>query len=176
MSAVRDYYERYQENGNTVRKLQPVVNPEVDRRRQQQREEYERRQQRERQQQNRRLARNRGIDLVTLLFFALALGLTVYMTIGYLQAQSTVRSLENGLTSIKKEVIELQDENAAIADTVPTMSITEIYKIASEQLGMVLAKDNQIITYESKKPNYVKQYTDVPEGNHSDILDELFKK
>ena len=176
MSAVRDYYERYQEDGNTVRKLRPVETPEIDRRRQQQREEYERRQQRQRQQQNRRLERNRGIDLVALLFFSLALGFTVYMALGYLKAQATVRSLENGLTSMKKEVLTLQDENAAIADNAPTMSITEIYKIATEQLGMVLAKDNQIITYESRKPDFVKQYSDVPEGKKSDILHELLNK
>lgn len=176
MSAVRNYYERYQEDGNTVRKLQPVRNPEYDRRREHQREEYERRQQRERQQQSRRLERNRGIDLITLLFFALALGFTVYMTLGYLNAQSTVRTMENDLTSMKKEVLRMQDENAAIADSIPTMSISEIYKIASEELGMVLAKDNQIINYDSKKPDYVQQYTDVPEGENSDILNEFLNK
>ncbi len=176
MSTVRNYYERYQEDGNTVRKLRPVEQPEYDIRRQQQREEYERTQRRERLEQSRRLERARGIDLLTLLFFVCALSFTVYMTIGYLNAQSTVRSLENGLTSIKKEVMTLQDENAAIADNVPTMSITEIYKIASEKLGMVLAKDNQIITYESKKPDYVKQYADVPNGDNSDILNEIFNK
>ncbi len=176
MSAVRNYYERYQEDGNTVRKLRPVTNPEVDRRRQQQREEYERSQRRERQQQSRRLERNRGIDLITLLFFALALGFTIYMAIGYLKAQTTVRSMENELTSMKKEVLSLQDENAAIADNVPTMSISEIYKVATEQLGMVLAKDNQIITYESKKPDFVKQYSDVPDGKSSDILNSLLNK
>ena len=176
MSAVRNYYERYQEDGNTVRKLQPVERPEVDRRRQQLREEYDRRQQKERLERSRRLERNRGIDLVALLFFTLALSFTVYMALGYLKAQATVRSLENGITSIKKEVMTLQDENQAIADNAPTMSISEVYKVATEQLGMVLAKDNQIITYDSKKPDFVKQYSDVPEGNQSDILQEFLKK
>ncbi len=176
MSAVRNYYERYQEDGNTVRKLRPVENPDVDRRRQQQREEYERRQQKANQNQSRRLERNRSIDGITLLFFAVVLGFTVYMALGYLKAQTTVRSMENGLTSMKKEVISLQDQNSVLKDNLPTMSISEVYKIATEQLGMVLAKDNQIITYESQKPDYVKQYTDVPEGETSDVLREFFNK
>lgn len=175
MSAVRDYYERYQEDGNTVRKLQPVERPEIDRRRQQQ-HEYERRQRKEKQQQSRRLERHRSFDGITLLFFSLALGFTVYMALGYLKAQATVRTMENELTAMKKEVIDLQDENGAIEDNLPTKSISEIYKIATEQLGMVLAKDNQIITYESQKPDYVKQYTDVPDGDNSKILDELLGK
>lgn len=175
MSAVRNYYERYQEDGNTVRKLQPVENPEVDVRRQQERREYERRQRKQEQQQLRRLERRRGIDLVALVFFALALGATIYMALGYLKAQSTVKIMEKELTSLKKEVMSIQDENIAIADNVPTLTIPEIYKIATEKLGMVLAKNNQIITYDSKKPDYVKQYTEVPDGESSDILDELLK-
>lgn len=175
MSAVRNYYERYQEDGNTVRKLRPVENPEVDVRRQHERREYERRQRKSEQQVSRRLERNRGIDLVALLFFALALGFTVYMALGYLKAQSTVRTMENEITSMKKEVMSLQDENISITDTLPTLSIPEIYKIATEKLGMVLAKNNQIITYDSKQPDYVKQYTEVPNGESSSILDELLK-
>ena len=36
-----------------------------------------------------------------------------------------------------------------------------IYKVATEELGMVYASQNQIVTYDSEDSEYVVQYKDV---------------
>lgn len=174
MSAVRKYHEEYYD-GNTVRKLQAV--PEIDRRREQQREEYQRRQREAQRRQQRNLEKARRFDLISLTFFTIALAITVFTAIHLLQVQAQQKSLSRQITSLQKEILSIRDENSAIKDSIPVMSLSEVYRIATEELGMVHPSDNQIITYDSKKQDYLKQFADIPDGAYTDgILSDILKK
>ena len=173
MSAVRKFHEEYYD-GNTVRKLEAV--PEYDKRRRQMQEEYNRREQERDKNRRNRVQRARSFDRVSLIFFTIALAVTVLTAISFLQTQAEARSLSKQITSLQKEILDIRDENSAIKDTIPTMELSEVYRIATEELGMVHPKDNQIITYDSKKQDYLKQYDDIPDGVSTDILSEILNK
>lgn len=170
MSAVRKYREDYNVDGNAARKLHVI--PDYDRRREEQQLEYERRRRQANRNARRQLERSKSFDLKSLMILTAALVATIYMAIGYLQAQALYRSNEKELVAVQKEILSIRDENNAIKDMAPTLDLTEVYRIATEELGMVHATNNQKIQYESAKPDYVKQYGEVPEGESS-ILDNI---
>lgn len=163
-----DYYD-----GNAVRKITAV--PERDWRREEQRRENERRQREISRNRNRRRQKAAGLDLKSLLFYMVALCVTIYMAVGYLQAQALMRANEKGLVAVQKEILAIQDENSAIKNSAPTISLSEVYRIATEELGMVHPQNNQKIGYESSKPDYLKQYGEVPTGEKSNILSDILK-
>lgn len=172
MSTARKYQRGFE--GSAARHLEAV--PDIDRRREDRREEYERRiriQQRERQ---RKLARHKSFDYVSAIFFSLALCVTVVTAVSYLQAQQELRYVDKKITSLEKEVISIKNENSAIADSAENVDLEYIKDYALTKLGMVHPKDNQIINYDSTKKDYVKQYADIPEGESDTILDGLKKK
>lgn len=175
MSAVRKYNEDYYD-GNSVRKLQSV--PELDPRHQEYQEENKKREQdrRRRQQQRRKAAKAGKFDLKTLVFFSGALAVTVLTAINFLQTQAEERSLKRQITSLQQEILDIRDVNGSIKDMIVPMELSEVYRIATEELGMVHPNDSQIITYDSKKQDYHKQYDNIPEGVTTDIVSEILNK
>ena len=46
-----------------------------------------------------------------------------------------------------------------------SVDLSEVYRKATEDLGMVHAKKKQIYTYEDKESDMVKQYGEIPDAN-----------
>ena len=42
------------------------------------------------------------------------------------------------------------------------MDLDHVYKVATEELGMVYANKNQILLYDKTESEYVRQYEDIP--------------
>ncbi len=67
---------------------------------------------------------------------------------------------------MEAQLEQAQTDNAAYKSSIESMyTIDEIYDVATNELGMVYARNGQIIYYESANEDYVKQYRDVPEAN-----------
>lgn len=173
MSAARKFDDEYF-SGNAVRKLQTV--PEIDHRREEQREEYLRRQREAAKRQRRQLEKANNFDLLSLSFFTIALLFTVLAAIHYLQVQAQQKSISEQITAVQKEILAIRDENSAMKDSITELPLSEVYRIATEELGMVHPSDNQIVTYDSKKQDYLKQFDNIPEGVTTDIIGEILNK
>ncbi len=185
----RESYQSYQSyqayiNGNTARSLEPEPDYWDDReavlQRQrmqelQQEEEEQRLQeveQRKRRKRERALAHN--LDVVSLLVMVLAIGITMWTLTGYLSVNSDLTNMSKQIASMKNEIIALENDNEAALTTLKaSIDLDEIYRIATEELGMVHASKNKVIEYESTKSDYVKQYSDVPDVEADSLLDEL---
>ena len=58
---------------------------------------------------------------------------------------------------------QLRSENDALQTRINTdMDLDHIYKVATEELGMVYANRNQVLLYDKTESEYVRQYEDIP--------------
>jgi cell division protein FtsL len=173
MDARSRHYEDFEYfEGNTVRKLSTV--PDYNR------ERVERNQDNQRRQQVRRGASKReqtmGIDLVSLMFLTAAIIVTMYVCVEYLQVQSGITGMSKEIVSLENQVLDLKNENATTLEQVnASVDLAYVYEVATKQLGMVHAKNNQVITYNGVKSDYVRQYDDIPSSDKSDFFDYILK-
>ncbi|MCI8464533.1 MAG: cell division protein FtsL [Lachnospiraceae bacterium] len=99
---------------------------------------------------------------VMLLAFASALMLAV--CVHYLQVRVSVYAKMGSVEVLEEELKTLTDANEAVLSRIEAASdINKIYKIATEELGMVYPEDSQIIRYDRTESEYVQQYEKIPE-------------
>ena len=81
----------------------------------------------------------------------------------YLQIKSELTGKAKTLAALESEYSQLKADNDAYYSQVSSSAdIEKIKAIAIKRLGMKYATDDQIITYETERSSYVKQYQDVP--------------
>jgi len=147
------YYQTYVD-GNTVRKIEMI--PEEPVRKHAHREQTGRKNRKARQKA---LQLNVGYAL----FLTLIMGLLLFGCIKYLQIQATVTSTMRSINAMESQLSDLKAENDAEYNRVAAAeNLDEIRKIAMEELGMVYASESQVVHYDSKNTDYVRQYQDVP--------------
>lgn len=149
-------------DGNTVRKLNPAYEPQIERpqpKREPQRDpEKEARIRRNRE-------RNNVIDFKYTLVIACACMIIFASCVGYLRVQAQITSQKTTISTLQTELDQLQNENVAKEEQLnSTVDLNAIYKRASEDLGMKYADSNHTILYESSDPDYVRQYQDIPDN------------
>ncbi len=99
---------------------------------------------------------------VMLLTFASVLMLSV--CVHYLQVRVSIYGKLGNIETMEQELKELKDANEAVRSRIEAASdIGQIYKIATEELGMVYPEDSQIIRYNRTESEYVQQYEKIPE-------------
>ena len=53
--------------------------------------------------------------------------------------------------------------NSALENRISTLvDLDYIYQVATEELGMTYASDDQVIYYDKSESEYVRQYEDIP--------------
>lgn len=110
---------------------------------------------------NRDCARHMNFGYV--LFLALAMVVTGYVLIGYIQVQADLTSQLEEIASLQSELNYLrlynEDELARINSNI---NLEEIKQVAIGELGMVYASEGQIVFYENEGSDYVRQIADIP--------------
>lgn len=150
--------------GNTVKKAQAApskkYSPQVVPARKHRLTEQERQEERAR---IRRINRNNHRNLLYTLAVS---GLVIVMFVicwQYLHEQAQVKENEAAVNSLQKELTEITNKNdEEELEINANIDYDSLYKIATEELGMVHPKRDQVITYEAGVSEYVKQYSDVP--------------
>ena len=135
-------------DGNTVRKVQRTVEirPERD-----EREEY-RHKHAVRRNQEKALYMN-GTYVLALTIAAL---ITLVLCMNYLHKQASITTRIN-------HIEDLEPENDALQTRIDTyVDLDHVYKVATEELGMVYANKDQILLYDKTESEYVRQYEDIP--------------
>lgn len=160
---------RYVTDGNAVRKLAPEKRSQQDERRAlRQRAEYDRHMEELERQQNARMERLRQkyvtVDRPFLLFLAVCMIATLYICFNYIQVQTDINTRISSIESKKRQFDRLKSENDALQNSIDTsVDLNEIYRVATQELGMVYAGKDQVITYDKTESEYVRQYEDIPQ-------------
>ncbi len=89
--------------------------------------------------------------------------LSVAMCLIYLTLQTSYVSLQKRETALSSQLSAMIRENDANENRVlSSVNLEEIRDRAMNDLGMVYASQDQIVTYQSPGSDYVKQYQDIP--------------
>lgn len=96
-------------------------------------------------------------------FLSIAAVASLFICVNYLRLQYEVTKAGKELTSMESSYSELKLANdAAEARAVSSVDLDEIRDIAINELGMVYANRDQIVTYEKQDKDFVRQYKEVP--------------
>ncbi len=138
--------------GNTARRLQAVPH----------REDAPVKKVSARTRKNRERVRHMSIGSV--LSMACAMVAAGIMLTWYLTLQSDITNSMNQIARLESRLNELKmanDENySRIANSV---DLEEIKRVAIQELGMIYAKEGQIITFNGEDSDYVRQTGDIPQ-------------
>ena len=143
--------------GSAVRKLQTV--PEVHT------YEHERRieeQEQERRQRRREIRRNNRVNLVYTTVLAICATAVFAICYQYLYLQSDIKTNSTAVVELQNQLNSLKAENNSHESEINAgIDYNAIYDTAVNELGMVYPSRSQVIGYDSKESEYVKQYKDI---------------
>ena len=89
---------------------------------------------------------------------------TLYLCVSYLQLQSSITARLDHIEYLEERIETLKADNDALETRINTsVDLDYVYKIATEELGMVYANKNQVRLYNKTESEYVRQYEDIPE-------------
>jgi len=97
--------------------------------------------------------------------FALTIAavITLFLCMNYLHIQASITSRINNIETLELKLEHLKSENDALQTRIDTyVDLDHVFKVATEELGMVYANKNQILLYNKTESEYVRQYEDIP--------------
>lgn len=98
-------------------------------------------------------------------FLAIAAVMVLAACVCYLQLQSEITSRSKHITSMQHELADMKEANTTKYNAIMnSMNLEEVRDIAMNDLGMVYATADQIVTYKSPTSNAVTQYAGIPES------------
>lgn len=143
-------------DGNTVRKLNHSTSPK---RKVSDRQLNERRQQQVRRNQQKALS----MDAPFLLVLIIASVCTLTLCFNYIRLQTSITSRISDIEAKEQTLDALKSENDALQNSIDTsIDLDEVYRIATQELGMIYAGRDQVITFDKTESEYVRQYEDIP--------------
>ena len=104
------------------------------------------------------------MDLPYVLVLVAAVACVLYICVNYLHIQSSMTYRIHHIEDLESRLEQLKAENDALETRINTdIDLNYIYKVATEELGMVYANRDQVLLYDRTESEYVRQYEDIPE-------------
>lgn len=101
-------------------------------------------------------------------FLAIAVCITLITCIKYLELQAGISNRITHIAELESQLLDLKSDNdEAYGRITSSIDLENIKKIAMEQYGMIYATKNQVVLYDSKESDYVRQYEDIPSNGGS---------
>lgn len=105
------------------------------------------------------------------LFLAGNLVLLAVSCISYVKVSASVTTHLQTIDTLTEELEVLRTENENRREKLEVqISLTEVYRIATEELGMRYPTNEEVIWYDRKPHDYVMQKEEIEEDNETDTL------
>ncbi|MCR4629383.1 MAG: cell division protein FtsL [Bacillota bacterium] len=99
--------------------------------------------------------------VVCLAFAAIA---TLLICINYLRLNASITSRMDSIAKLQLELEHQKTANDELRTAIDTAcDLNHVYQVATQDLGMVYANQNQILLYDKTESEYVRQNEDIPE-------------
>lgn len=145
----------YYYDGNTVRVGELVPEEEL------QPEVRRRLSKKTRKNRAKALSMNRGY----VVFLAVVSMAAVFMCVSYIQLKTEITGQSKKIAARQTELTEIRADNDALENSLyASVDLDEVYRIATQKLGMHYPNQDQIVQYSTDRSGYVRQYADVPEA------------
>ncbi len=107
-----------------------------------------------------------SMELSSFLFLTVAAVVVLVAAFFYLQVQSGITQMKNDVITLQSEIAETKQENEDTYQKImDSVDLSQVYEIATGELGMIQPVDNQVYKYDNKKSDMVKQYGDIPDSS-----------
>ncbi len=94
--------------------------------------------------------------------------MTMWICVGYLKLQAENTRSVKDIAALENELTDLITENDdAYNRLVSSIDLNSIRETAINELGMVYARSDQVVLYDSQTNDYVRQYREVPQEDAS---------
>ena len=103
---------------------------------------------------------NQTVAVSTPAFFVLlaALVVAIIMCVKFLSVQSRITTRVKNIEAQEKVLEQYKNDNDALEARIDaSINLDDIYKVATEELGMVYADKDQVLTYDKTPTEYVRQ-------------------
>ena len=97
--------------------------------------------------------------------FALTLASIALVAVStrYLEARNGINDSARTVRMLENQLESLRESNSGLRKSISTyMDLDYIYKTATEEMGMVPAKEDQVIYFDRTESEYVRQNEDIP--------------
>ena len=97
------------------------------------------------------------------IFLSVAVVAIVIMCIKYLNINSEITETKNKISVIESQIDTLSAQNDAMDYEINGyVDVDYVLRVATEELGMINAREDQIKFYDSSDTEYMKQLYDIP--------------
>lgn len=98
------------------------------------------------------------MDLPYLIVLTVAAIAALAICINLLQVQSQITASLKNIETQEKILEEYKNDNDALEARIEaSVNLDEVYRVATEELGMVYANKSQVVTYDRTPTEYVRQ-------------------
>ena len=98
-----------------------------------------------------------------LVMLSVAMVAVLGLCANYISVQSRLTSTIKETQKNESKLESLKNENDSVENMIATyVDLDHIKDVATNKLGMVYAKKNQVITYEKTENEYVRQFDEIP--------------
>lgn len=103
------------------------------------------------------------VDLPYVLMLTVAVVCVLFICVNYLHGHASINGRIHHIEVLEAQLEELKAENDALETRINTsIDLDRIYRVATEELGMVYADRDQVLLYNKTESEYVRQYEDIP--------------
>lgn len=89
---------------------------------------------------------------------------TLLICINYLRLNASITSRMDSIAKLQLELEHQKAANDELRTAIDTAcDLNHVYQVATQDLGMVYANQNQILLYDKTESEYVRQNEDIPE-------------
>ena len=114
-------------------------------------------------QRNRVKAMNMTRSFVV--FLTIVLIAILFSCVNYLHTKSQITAQMQSVADLESELNQIKEENDAYySQVMSSVDLTAIKEKAVNELGMKYPSEDQVITYQTERSSYVRQYQDVPQA------------
>ncbi|HCT90564.1 MAG TPA: hypothetical protein DF613_04145 [Lachnospiraceae bacterium] len=108
------------------------------------------------------LSVNRGY----VVFLAVVSTVAVSMCVSYIQLKTEITSQSKKIAAKQTELADIRADNDALENSLyASVDLDEVYRIATQKLGMHYPDQEQIVQYSTDGSGYLRQYTDIPDAD-----------
>ena len=148
-------------HGNTVLKPEPSQTPSRHLENQEVPKKHRESKQALRKRRNQEKALSMNLPYVAVLVAASCCALC--LCVNYIRIQSAMTARMDTIKDLEQKLNTLKTENDALETRINIyVDLDYVYKVATEELGMVYANKDQVLMYDKTESEYVRQDEDIP--------------
>lgn len=106
------------------------------------------------------------IHKASVFFLMLAVAAVCTICVLYISTENSVQKQKDTIVQMQSNIADMKETNKTdYQNILDSVDLSEVYRKATQDLGMVHASKKQIYTYEDKESDMVKQYGEIPDVN-----------